>query len=76
MSTCSSKLNGLKDVTRFVNTAGRCPCALQLVSGRYKIDAKSLMGVLSLDLTRPVRLEVQNGDSAQFFDEIAPYVVA
>ena len=75
MSTCSIKLNGIKDVTRFVNTAGR-PCALQLVSGRYNIDAKSLMGVLSLDLTRPVRLEVQNGDSAQFFDEIAPYVVA
>jgi hypothetical protein len=37
-----------------------------LKSGRYVVDAKSILGIFSLDLSRPVELEVEDGDYALF----------
>ena len=42
------------------------------------MDAKSIMGIFSVDLSEPVELEVHGGDDeacAKFFGEIAPYIV-
>ena len=54
---CQIKLNTINEVKEFVNIVLQCPYDVDLVSGRYIIDAKSLMGILSLDLTRPIDLE-------------------
>ena len=54
---CQIKLNTINEVKEFVNIVLQCPYDVDLVSGRYTIDAKSIMGIFSLDLTRPIDLE-------------------
>ena len=54
---CQIKLNTINEVKEFVNIVMQGPYDVDLVSGRYIIDAKSLMGIFSLDLTRPIDLE-------------------
>ena len=54
---CQIKLNTINEVKEFVNIVLQCPYDVDLVCGRYIIDAKSLMGIFSLDLTRPIDLE-------------------
>ena len=54
---CQIKLNTINEVKEFVNIVLQCPYDVDLVSGRYIIDAKSLMGIFSLYLTRPIDLE-------------------
>ena len=71
-------LNTISDVKNFVNIACKYDFSADLVSGRYSVDAKSIMGIFSLDLSKPVELEGHGGDDkacAKFFGEIAPYIV-
>lgn len=63
---CQIKLNTINEVKEFVNIVLQCPYDVDLVSGRYIIDAKSLMGIFSLDLTRPIDLEADiDGDDVE-----------
>lgn len=50
------RLATINDVKEFVNIISLCDFDVDLVSGRYSIDAKSIMGIFSLDLSRPVEL--------------------
>lgn len=59
---CQIKLNTINEVKEFVNIVLQCPYDVDLVSGRYIIDAKSLMGIFSLDLTRPIDLSADTDD--------------
>lgn len=52
------KLKSVEDIKDFVNEVRTLDCELDLVSGRYTVDAKSIMGVFSLDLTNPLTLQV------------------
>ena len=56
------KLTSIADVKNFVSAASLQPFDIDVVSGRYTIDAKSIMGLFSLDLTAPIRVEVQSTD--------------
>ncbi len=56
-------LDSIDDVKRFVDAASRCPCEVDVRSGRYLVNAKSVMGIFSLDLARPVQVEVLGGDA-------------
>jgi len=58
------KLECINDVKEFVNAAVTCPCEIYLISGRYIVDGKSIMGVFSLDLTSPIRMELQGENAA------------
>lgn len=75
MRTCNIMLNTINDVKGFVNTVCKYDFDVDLISGRYAIDAKSIMGIFSLDLSKPIKLEAHTDDSAKFFEEIKPYVV-
>jgi phosphocarrier protein HPr len=70
-------LNSINDVKGFVNAAVARPCDIDVVSGRYIIDAKSIMGIFSIDLSKPVRVEVHGTeeDIAAFAADIKPYIV-
>ena len=70
-------LHSINDVKRFVSAANALPCDIDVISGRYIIDAKSIMGMFSLDLSKPVRVELHgtDGDAKQFHDMIAENVV-
>lgn len=58
------RLVSIEDVKNFVNVAVTSPCEIYLISGRYIVDGKSIMGVFSLDLSNNIRLEVQ-GENAE-----------
>ncbi len=59
-------LSKFESVKRFVELSSSKSCFCTLKSGRYFVDAKSILGIFSLDLSRPVELEVEDGDYALF----------
>ena len=77
MKTVKISLNSIDAVKSFVNTVTKYESDFDLVSGRYVIDAKSIMGIFSLDLSKPIELNIHSEDQ---FDEIIeslkPYIVA
>ena len=58
-------LNATEDVKEFVNAASKCDFDIDVFYNRVIIDAKSLLGVLSLDLTRVLTVEY-NGENEEF----------
>ena len=58
MKTVKISLNSIDKVKSFVNTIARYNEDFDLVSGRYVIDAKSIMGIFSLDLSKPIDLNI------------------
>ena len=58
MKTLKISLNSIDKVKAFVNEISKFNCDFDLVSGRYVIDAKSIMGIFSLDLSKPIDLNI------------------
>ncbi|MBS5660677.1 MAG: HPr family phosphocarrier protein [Clostridiales bacterium] len=75
MKTTTIMLNTINDVKLFVNTVAKYDFDVDLVSGRYAIDAKSIMGIFSLDLSKPIQLEAHSDDCEAFFEEIKDFIV-
>ena len=74
MKTVNVYLNSISDIKDFVNIVGKYSYEIDLVSGRYVIDAKSIMGIFSLDLTKPIRLEIHSDDCAELLSEIDRFI--
>ena len=74
MKTVMISLNSIDKVKSFVNDISRFDYDFDLISGRYVIDAKSIMGIFSLDLSKPITLEVYSDDCQQLMEEIAPFM--
>ena len=66
MKTVQISLNSIDKVKNFVNSISQFSCDFDLISGRYVIDAKSIMGIFSLDLTKPVTLTAHCENSDPF----------
>ena len=69
------QLNAINDVKEFVNTVMRFNYDLDLVSGRYAIDAKSIMGIFSLDLSKPIELVAHTEDPDELVKAISKFIV-
>jgi phosphotransferase system HPr-like phosphotransfer protein len=71
----SVHLNSIADVKRFVNAACDQPFDIDIVSGRYVIDAKSIMGIFSLDLSKPIDVEVHGTeeDGRVFYESVREF---
>ena len=67
MKTVNINLGSIDKVKSFVNDITKFDNDFDLVSGRYVIDAKSIMGIFSLDLSKPIDLNIHNEDN---LDEI------
>ena len=63
MKTVEISLNSIDKVKSFVNDINRFDFDFDLVSGRYVIDAKSIMGIFSLDLSKPITLNIHADDA-------------
>ena len=63
MKTVEISLNSIDKVKSFVNDISKFDFDFDLVSGRYVIDAKSIMGIFSLDLSKPITLNIQADDA-------------
>ena len=64
MKTVQISLNSIDKVKAFVNEISKFDCDFELVSGRYVIDAKSIMGIFSLDLSKPIDLNIHTDGSS------------
>ena len=73
MSEFFVSLSSIEDVRQFVNAATCCPCEVDVLSGRYVIDAKSIMGLFSF----PVKVEVHGSDAdrSAFEQSVAAFEV-
>ena len=67
MKTVKISLNSIDKVKSFVNEITKYDYDFDLVSGRYVIDAKSIMGIFSLDLSKPIDLNIHSENN---IDEI------
>lgn len=56
------KLNTTTDIKEFLRTVNSFACDIDLVKGRYVIDAKSTLGVYTLDLSQPVDLHIHSDE--------------
>ena len=68
-------LNSINDVKDFVNTVSRYDFDVDLISGRYIVDAKSIMGIFSLDLSKPIKVQVHADDASEFMVGIDSFIV-
>ena len=63
MKTVKISLNSINKVKSFVNDITKFDYDFDLVSGRYVIDAKSIMGIFSLDLSKPIELNIHASET-------------
>ena len=77
MKTVQISLNSIDKVKSFVNDISKFDFDFDLVSGRYVIDAKSIMGIFSLDLSKPIELNIHTdgADLENVFNVLNPYLV-
>ena len=76
MKTIKISLNSIDKVKTFVNVINRFDAEFDLVSGRYVIDAKSIMGIFSLDISKPIDLNIHNADNLdEIMEQLQPYLV-
>ena len=76
MKTVMISLNSIDKVKSFVNDISRFDYDFDLVSGRYVIDAKSIMGIFSLDLSKPIELNIHAAEDADdLISVLKPYIV-
>ena len=76
MKTVRVCLDSIDKVKGFVNDISRFNTDFDLISGRYVIDAKSIMGIFSLDLSKPIELTINESDEmAEILKILPPYIV-
>ena len=76
MKTVQISLNSIDKVKSFVNAITQFEFDFDVVSGRYVIDAKSIMGIFSLDLSKPIELVIHAEDHLdEIMDILKPYIV-
>lgn len=76
MKTVKISLNSIDKVKSFVNDITKFDSDFDLVSGRYVIDAKSIMGIFSLDLSKPIDLNIHNEESIDdIINLLKPYII-
>ena len=77
MKTIRVSLNSIDKVKTFVNDINRFDFDFDLVSGRYVIDAKSIMGIFSLDLSKPIDLNIhaEGADLEEVLKTLSVYEV-
>lgn len=68
-------LSSINDVKNFVNIVNKYDFDVDLTSGRYVVDAKSIMGIFSLDLSKAIKVEVHGENCEAFLDELKPYIL-
>ncbi len=76
MKTIKICLNSIDKVKAFVNDVTKFDAEFDLVSGRYVIDAKSIMGIFSLDLSKTIELNIHDEEDIDaILEALEPYIV-
>lgn len=74
MKNCEIFLKSIIDVKNFVNIVNSCDFDIDLESGRYVVDAKSIMGIFSLDLSKPIMMRIHTDDNEEIMEKLKPFL--
>ncbi|MBR2861330.1 MAG: HPr family phosphocarrier protein [Clostridia bacterium] len=77
MKSILVNLSESQQIKNFVNVINKYSFDIDLCSGRYVVDAKSILGIFSLDLSKPIELQIFSDDNAEiekFMADIAPFL--
>lgn len=75
MKTTKIRLNGVDDIRAFVNAVAMYEYDIDLRGGRYVVDAKSIMGIFSLDLSVPIEMVVYGDKEDELIARVQRFVV-
>ena len=67
------QFKSITDVKDFVHTVNSYPYDVDLSSGRYVVDAKSIMGIFSLELQRPINIEIHTDNCDDLVEALKPF---
>ena len=68
-------LKSINDVKEFVRIVNSFDYDVDLVSGRYIVDAKSIMGIFSLDLAKPIEVSIHQDNFADLKEKLVQFIV-
>jgi phosphocarrier protein HPr len=74
MKQVNIKLSLAENVKAFVNMVNRYPYDMDLRAGRHVVDAKSILGIFSLDLSKPITLEIYSDDCEDLMADLKPFL--
>ena len=75
MTSINIRLSTIADVRDFVNIVSKSDIDVDLQSGRYVVDGKSIMGIFSLDLLSPITLTAHSDDTEELFAELERFII-
>ena len=73
MQAMTISLTQVTEVQDFVNLVSRFPFDVDVVSGRYTVNAKSMLGIYSLDLSRPLQVLIYSDDCAELKEALEAF---
>ena len=74
MKSVNIRLSLAENVKTFVSVVNHYPYDMDLRAGRHVVDAKSILGIFSLDLSKPITLEVYAEDCGDLLNDIKPFL--
>lgn len=74
MKSVNIRLSLAENVKTFVSMVNRYPYDMDLRAGRHVVDAKSILGIFSLDLSKPITLEIYSEECADLLEDIKPFL--
>jgi phosphotransferase system HPr-like phosphotransfer protein len=75
MNSVKIRLSTIADVRDFVNIVSQSDVDVDLASGRYLVDGKSIMGIFSLDLLSPITMTAHTDNADELFAALARFVI-
>lgn len=75
MKSVPIKLSFAEEVKAFVNTVNRYPYEVDLRAGRHVVDAKSILGIFSLDLSKPITLDIYSDTCDDLIADIQQFTI-
>ena len=75
MKSVTLKLSQAEEIKEFVNTVNRYSYEMDLRAGRHVVDAKSILGIFSLDLSKPISLEIYSDDCTDLMEDIKRFMI-
>ena len=73
MKTATILLKSIDDVKAFVNLTVRFSYDIDLSSNRYVVDGKSIMGIFSLDLSKPIQVTIHSDECDDLLNELKAF---
>lgn len=75
MTTVKIKLQSVEQVKEFVQTVSTSPYDIDIASGRYVVDAKSILGIFSLDMEKTMELIIHGNNCEEILEKLESFII-